>query len=142
MSKYIIALILLAGIVHATTNEITSSITLKVSKNATQLDRRSGNVQIQMVGNLVNIQTGQASTTPTFLEKGAVGTPGICYIRNLSTNTAEKVGITFDGGATTNILLEAEEAGTFRVEPSALVTNWTAGTLTGTCNFEFTVIED
>ena len=143
MKRYIIPFMLLAGIAAATTNEITSSITLKVNKNATQLDRRTGNVQIQMAGTRYNIQTGQAGTAPTFLEKGSVGTPGICYMRNLATNlSGETVGFTFDGGTTTNILLEAGEAATFRIAPAALVTNWTAGTTSGNCDFEFTVVED
>lgn len=142
MKKYIIALLLMAGVAQATTNEISTSITLKVNKNATQITRNTGTILIQMAGNLVNVQSGQASTTPTNLTKGGVTTPGWVYIRNLSTNAAEKIGFSFDGGTTTNLLLEAEEAGVFRADPGAAITNWTVGTSTGTCNFEFTLIED
>lgn len=142
MKRLIVAMLLLAGIAQATTNEITASVTLKVNKNATQLTRNTGTLQIQMSGNKFNSQNITATTTNQYLAKGGVGTPGWAYMRNLSTNLIKEVNVSFDGGTTTSMVFKAKEPAVFRVSSSALVTNWTVSANSGTCDFEFTVIED
>ena len=142
MRKALIALLLMAGIAHASTNEISVSTTLKVSKDATKITRQTGTILIQMAGNKFNSQVVSATTTNQFLTKGGVVTPGWAYMRNLSTNTAQSLSVTFDGGATTSIVLEAKEPALFRCAPDALITNWTVSASSGSVDFEFTVIED
>ena len=131
-----------ATIASATTNEIAVSVTLKAQKGVTDIDRRSGTLLVQMAGQRYNVQTLATTTTNQFLTKGSVVTPGWAFMRCLSTNAGQKVNITFDGGATTSMVLEAKEPALFRCSPSALITNWTVSAGAGSVDFEFTVIED
>ena len=143
MRKYIILLLVaLVAVIAIAENEISTSITLKVKKDAISITRQTGTTLIDMAGTRYNVQTINASTNNTRLSKGAVVTPGWAYMRNLSTNETEKVFISFDSGTTTSLVFEAEEAGTFRVAPDAIITNFMVATTNGTCDFEFTVIED
>lgn len=142
MKKAILAVMLVAGIALATTNEISITTALRVKKDAIKLERSTGTVLLQMAGTKYNVQTISTTTTNQFLAKGGVGTPGWAYMRNLSTNIGDKVNITFDGGTTTSMVLEAQEPAIFRCAPAALVTNWTVSAGAGSVDFEFTVIED
>ena len=142
MKKLIVALMMIAGIASASTNEISVSVLLKAKKNATDLTRQTGTLLLQMAGQRYNVQTVAATTTNAVLTKGSVGTPGWCYMRNLGTNGSPTVSITFDAGATTSIVLEAKEPALFRAAGGAIITNWTVSASSGSVDFEFTVIED
>jgi hypothetical protein len=142
MKKYVVMLVLMAQSVFATTNEIAVQALLKVNKGPVQINRTSGTVTIQMAGNKYNTQTISATTTNALLTKGNVGNAGWCYMRNLSTNAADRVNITFDAGSTTSLVLEASEPAIMRLHPSAIVTNFTVSSSAGSVDFEFTVIED
>jgi len=139
----LLAMLMLVGtMAFATTNEISVSCFLKVQKDVTDLQRTTGTLLFQMDGQRYNVQTIAATTTNQFLSKGNVSVPGWAFLRCLSTNIADKVYITFDGGPTTSLVLEAKEPAMFRVAPDALVTNWTVSAGAGSVDFEFTVIED
>lgn len=142
MKRYILAIVLMASSAFATTNEISVSTILKVSKDAVQISRTSGTKLIQFIGSRWNTQTIALTTTNQALTKGSVGNAGWCYMRNLGTNGSPSAYITFDSGVTTGIVVEAGEPALFRLAPNAVVTNFTAGASSGTVDFEFTVIED
>ena len=142
MKRYIVALVLMAGIAQATTNEITVSTTLKVSKDAVQLQRQSGTKLIQMAGKRYNIQTITATTSNQNLTKGSVGSCGWAYMRNLGTNGSPNVIITLDNGTTEAMLLEPGEPALLRLAPAAVVSNFTVKASATSVDFEFTVIED
>lgn len=142
MKRVIFALLLMAGVASASTNEITVSTLLKAKKDATDITRQTGTLLIQMAGNRYNVQTIAATTTNTVLSKGSVVSPGLCYMRNLSTNPTAQINITFDAGTTTSLVLKAEEPALFRASSAAIITNWTASANAGSVDFEFTVLEN
>jgi len=142
MKKTIIALILISGFAHASTNEISVSTTLKVSKDAVQLQRQSGTKLIQMAGKRYNIQTITATTANQNLTKGSVGNCGWAYMRNLGTNGSPNCIITLDNGTTEAMTLEPGEPSLFRLATGAVVSNFTVKSSASTVDFEFTVIED
>jgi len=142
MKRYIAAILLMAGMAHATTNEITVSTLLRVNKDAVQLQRQSGTTLIQMAGKRFNIQTITATTTNQFLTKGSVGSCGYAYMRNLGTNGAPSVTLTLDSGTTEAMVLKPGEPALLRLAPAAVVSNFTVKASATTVDFEFTVIED
>jgi len=142
MKRLIVALALISGMAHASTNEITVATTLKVSKDAVQLQRQSGTTQIQMAGKRYNIQTLTCTTTNQALTKGSVSSAGWCYMRNLGTNGSPTVNITFDAGVTTGMVLKAGEPALLRLAPAVVVSDFTAAASSDSVDFEFTVIED
>lgn len=141
MKKYVAGLMLIAAAAIAA-NEITVSTTLKVDKDALKLQRNTGTVQADLTGTRANVQMLTATPTNQTLSKGTLGNVGMFYMRNLSTNAAEKVFITFDNGSTTSHVLLAEEPLVGRLAPGAVVTEFTVATTNGTCDVEFTVIEE
>lgn len=138
----IAAALVLGSIAEATTNEITLQALLRVRKGAVNLERNSGQIQFQFAGTKYNIQTITCTTTKQNLTKGSVGTCGWAYMRNIATNGSPAISITFDGGTTTSLVLEAQEPALFRIAPNAVVSNFTAATTTGTADLEFTIFED
>ena len=142
MKKVIVALFLAATMAHATTNEITVRVSLKVNKDAVQVNRDSGTLQINMAGKRYNTQTLTLTTTNQYLSKGSVASAGFCFMRNLETNTTKQANVSLDGGVTTSLTFKAKEPALFRLTSAALVTNFTAAASSGTCDFEITVIED
>ena len=131
-----------AGILHASTNEITVNALLRIQKDAIQLERNSKSLLFQMEGSKYNIQTITATTTNQNLTKGSVGNCGWAYMRCLSTNEGAKVYTSYDNGTTTSHVCEAREPALFRLAPDAVVSNFTVKADSGTVDFEFTVIED
>jgi len=144
MKKTIAILALMVGVssAWATTNEISVQVTLKVNKDAVQIDRASGTQLIQMSGKRYNTQTITTTTTNQALTKGSVQSAGWAYARNLSTNAADQVWLSFDNGTTTSLVFEAKEPALFRLAPAAVVSNFVVSANAGQVDFEFTVIED
>ena len=142
MKRHILiaSVLLVAGLAHATTNEITVTANLKVSKNSTELTKRSGTQLIQMSGNRFFSTVISCTTTNTALSKGSVSGLGWCYTRNLS--TAQAVEISFDAGATVAMKLLFSEAAVFRLAPSYTITNMMVKASSGEADFEFTVVEE
>lgn len=138
----IMAVLGVACIAYATTNEITVQTFLKVNKDAVQLQRSTGTLLIQMAGTRYSTYVLTLTTTNQFLSKGNVANAGWCYMRNLSTNPTHQANITFDGGTTTSLVLKAEEPALFRLAPGALVTNFTAAASSSSFDFEITVTEN
>jgi len=142
MTRHIALFLLIAGVATASTNEITVSTTVKVNKDAVQITRQSGSLLVQMAGKRYNTQTISLTTTNQFLTKGSVQSAGWCYMRNLETNATAQANISFDGGATTTMVFKAKEPALFRLNPDALVSNFTGAASSGSVDFEITVIED
>lgn len=139
MKKVLFGLILIASVAAATTNEITANIDLQVSKNSLQLQKNSGSQIIQMAGTRFYSAVYALTTTNQPMSKGAVGSLGWCYARNFSTN--KTVYLSFDVGATTNMMFLPSEAVIFRLADTFQVTNIHAAVTSGTADFEFTIIE-
>lgn len=141
MKKTIIVLAtMIAGLAIATTNEITAYVSLDVKKNSLAINKNSGNQIVQMAGTRFYSAVYALTTTNQPMAKGAIGSLGWVYARNLSTNAT--VSISFDSGATTNMQLLASEAVLFRLAPSFQVTNIHAAVTSGSGDFEFTLIEN
>ena len=123
-------------------NEITVNTTLQVSKDASDLSRRSGTTLIDQTGKGYNTQTITATTSNQALTKGGVGDCGWCYMRNLGAAGEPNCIITFDSGTTEAITLEPGEPACFRLTAAAVVSAFTVKASATTVDFEFTVIED
>ena len=141
MKKLIIVLMLVAGMVYGSTNEIQTQVYLTVSKNALQISRVPDSLTVQMAGTKFNSQIIAATTTNQALTKGSVANMGWCYLQNLSTNTSVYFSV-LETGFTTNMLLKAREFALFRFAPAFSITNMYVSTASGTADVENTIIED
>jgi hypothetical protein len=123
-------------------NEITVSTTLRVLKDASDLQRNSGTTLIDQTGKGYNIQNITATTSNQNLTKGGVGDCGWCYMRNLGAAGDPNCIITLDNGTTEAMTLEPGEPALFRLTAAAVVSAFTVKASATTVDFEFTVIED
>jgi hypothetical protein len=129
-----------ASVVYGTTNEITVTCNLRVKKNSAEITKTSGNQLIQMAGTKFFSTVYTATSTNQPVSKGNVDNLGWCYMRNLSTNNS--VYISFDVGATTNMMLKFAEAALFRLNTSFEMTNVHIRTTSGVCDMELTIVEN
>lgn len=98
-------------------NEISLSAKLSVSKNSLEESLAFTGIQVTFTGTnwIHNVQS--IATTETALQKGSVGTPGICIIKNLdSTNF---VSIRHTTGGSNCVKIKAGEAALVRFSNSA-----------------------
>jgi hypothetical protein len=123
-------------------NEITVTGLLRVIKDASDLQRQTGTLQIDQTGKGYNIQNITATTSNQNLTKGGVGDCGWCYMRNLGAAGEPNVIITFDNGTTEAMTLEPGEPALLRLTAAAVVSAFTVKASATTVDFEFTVIED
>ncbi len=146
MKKSLPIILLLAScaICYGSTNEITVTASLKVSKDSIQISRTSGTKLVQMAGHRYNTQVLALTTNLQSLTAGSVVTNGWCYLRNLGTGTndATTADISFDGGVTPALSIKSGEPALFRMSKSTVVTNIKASASVDTTDLEFTIIED
>lgn len=139
MKKLIcICVLMAAGIVAASTNEIQELVNLTVNKDALRLTRTPDALNIQMAGNKWNTEVIYCTSTNTAFSKGSVANLGFAFVQNLSTNV--NVYISYLGS--TNMMLKPREYALWRYSPTLTITNFQAATISGAANLEHTVIED
>lgn len=141
ISIMVCGLIMVCGAM-ASTNEITTQVLLKVSKDAVQLTRSPGTKLLQMTGNRYHTYVYPATSTNLPLSKGSISDLGWAYAINLSSNNSVYFSITSTNGAiSTNMCIEAEEFSLWRFCPSFSITNMNVSVTGGVADVEVTIIE-
>lgn len=121
-------------------NEITSSVSVKVSKGSLVQSRASGSLQATMSGTHVAAGAMDVPTTAggTLVPLGSVGTPGVAFVRNVSAANFVTIGIVVSATFYPVIKLKPGEAWLFRFG----TTTPYARADTATVILEYGIIED
>lgn len=148
MKKIIFALLMMASVSLATTNEIIVQTYIKADKNSSEIERKPGNLQVQWTGNRYYTQVYTLTATNQTLSSGTLTSMGWAYFRNLSvvaTNVGNNyngtIHLSFANGASTNITMLAGETALMRLYQSCVVTTFQAACSAYQMDFEATFIE-
>jgi hypothetical protein len=133
-----VAVLIMAAVAGATTNEIQVQIVFKATKDAASVQRQPGTVNAQWTGTRYYTRVYDATTTNAPLESGGITTPGWAYFRNISTQGTVNITI----GTLTNVFaLLAEEPAVIRLHESSNITNIQFAASAGLVQLEATIIE-
>lgn len=144
MAAIVAGLIVAGGLWAA--DEISMMGYLKAEKGARKIERSPGTITINWQGSRYYSQIYSLTTNNwQAMAKGAVGTNGIFYCRNVGTNGNVKVS--FDVGVTSHLLLKSGEFYTMRLDPAFEITNIMFLVIQPSTNvitedFEATILED
>ena len=143
----ILSVLVLAVLSVRAVNEIQLTDQLNVEKGILQLQRKPGVINIDMNGDSISdiVQSIETGSTNLITVAADVGTNGVYWFRNLTTNTAFTIDIGTQriSGATTNfcafLRLQAEELSNGRLHPTNLYYAVANG---GTVNLRTIIVED
>lgn len=75
-------------------DEIKLTANLKVENTGAKLERRSGTLSLDQTGDKATYTIQTIANTATALEQGSVGTPGLCWLKNLDATEYVEIGYT------------------------------------------------